>query len=173
MHRTWLHYIVNSAVLCPGVPPEPRRREQPKRCGTRRPTTSSWRFGSLFGFPQHSIAAHGSSFAPPLPPGRSSVQSSLPALPVCPVQVLSCAASGSAAASARPPLVFIHGSYHAAWCWAEHFLPYFAQRGHDCYALSLRGQARLPPPRRPAPSVMMENGARDGCCVPTLCSHLP
>lgn len=40
----------------------------------------------------------------------------------------------------RPPLVFIHGSYHAAWCWAEQFLPYFAAAGYNCYALSLRAQ---------------------------------
>lgn len=26
----------------------------------------------------------------------------------------------------RPPLVFVHGSFHSAWCWAEHFLPFFA-----------------------------------------------
>lgn len=39
-----------------------------------------------------------------------------------------------------PPLVFVHGSYHAAWCWAEHWLPFFSSRGFDCYALSLLGQ---------------------------------
>ncbi len=37
------------------------------------------------------------------------------------------------------PLLFIHGTGHAAWCWDEYFLPYFAERGFDCYALSLRG----------------------------------
>ena len=41
--------------------------------------------------------------------------------------------------SAHPPLLFVHGSCHAAWCWDEHFLPYFAERGFDTYALSLRG----------------------------------
>ncbi|KAJ9173058.1 hypothetical protein P3X46_016234 [Hevea brasiliensis] len=40
----------------------------------------------------------------------------------------------------NPPLVFIHGSYHAAWCWAEHWLPFFSNCGYDCYALSLLGQ---------------------------------
>ena len=35
----------------------------------------------------------------------------------------------AASASTRPPLVFVHGSYHAAWCFAEHFMPYFAERG--------------------------------------------
>jgi len=37
-------------------------------------------------------------------------------------------------------LVFVHGSYHAAWCWAEHWFPFFSQSGYDCYALSLLGQ---------------------------------
>ncbi|OWM69942.1 hypothetical protein CDL15_Pgr025791 [Punica granatum] len=46
-----------------------------------------------------------------------------------------------------PPLVFVHGSYHAAWCWAEHWLPFFSSRGFDCYALSLLGQGEsdVPP----------------------------
>jgi len=39
----------------------------------------------------------------------------------------------------RPtPLLFVHGAWHAAWCW-EHFLPYFARHGYAAYALSLRG----------------------------------
>ncbi|KAJ9147349.1 hypothetical protein P3X46_029523 [Hevea brasiliensis] len=42
--------------------------------------------------------------------------------------------------SENPPLVFVHGSYHAAWCWAEHWLPFFSSCGYDCYALSLLGQ---------------------------------
>ena len=37
------------------------------------------------------------------------------------------------------PLLFVHGMWHGAWCWAEHFLPYFAQHGYGSYALSLRG----------------------------------
>ncbi|CAI9110676.1 OLC1v1010742C1 [Oldenlandia corymbosa var. corymbosa] len=48
--------------------------------------------------------------------------------------------------SENPPLVFIHGSYHAAWCWAEHWLPYFSQNGYDCYALSLLGQGESDAP---------------------------
>ena len=39
----------------------------------------------------------------------------------------------------RPPLLFVHGSAHGAWCWAEHFLDYFADQGFSAYALSLRG----------------------------------
>lgn len=37
------------------------------------------------------------------------------------------------------PLLFVHGAWHAAWCWEEFFLPYFAQHGYSAHALSLRG----------------------------------
>lgn len=40
----------------------------------------------------------------------------------------------------KPPLVFVHGSFHAAWCWAEHWLPFFSEASYDCYAVSLLGQ---------------------------------
>ena len=46
----------------------------------------------------------------------------------------------SASSSDPPPLLFVHGSYHGAWCWEEKFMPYFAERGYDTYALSLRAQ---------------------------------
>ncbi|HEY5531583.1 MAG TPA: alpha/beta fold hydrolase [Candidatus Anoxymicrobiaceae bacterium] len=37
------------------------------------------------------------------------------------------------------PVLFIHGAWLGAWCWEENFMPYFAERGFDCYAFSLRG----------------------------------
>jgi pimeloyl-ACP methyl ester carboxylesterase len=44
------------------------------------------------------------------------------------------------AAHPRPtPLLFVHGAWHAAWCWDEFFLPYFAEKGYAVHALSLRG----------------------------------
>lgn len=44
------------------------------------------------------------------------------------------------AADAHPtPVLFVHGMFDAAWCWSEHFLPYFAQHGYKSHALSLRG----------------------------------
>ncbi|KAJ8761165.1 hypothetical protein K2173_001221 [Erythroxylum novogranatense] len=46
----------------------------------------------------------------------------------------------------NPPLVFVHGSYHAAWCWAEHWLTFFSHCGFDCYALSLLGQGESDEP---------------------------
>jgi non-heme chloroperoxidase len=40
----------------------------------------------------------------------------------------------------RPtPLLFVHGAYSAAWVWDCHFLPFFADRGYQALALSLRG----------------------------------
>ncbi|HZU65944.1 MAG TPA: alpha/beta fold hydrolase [Ktedonobacteraceae bacterium] len=40
------------------------------------------------------------------------------------------------------PLLFVHGAWHDAWCWAEHFLPYFAQHDYISYALDLRGHGK-------------------------------
>ena len=36
------------------------------------------------------------------------------------------------------PLLFVHGGCHAAWCWNEHFLDYFASQGFRAAALSWR-----------------------------------
>jgi len=41
--------------------------------------------------------------------------------------------------SEHAPILFLHGAFAGAWCWAEQFMPYFAERGLDCYAVSLRG----------------------------------
>jgi pimeloyl-ACP methyl ester carboxylesterase len=40
--------------------------------------------------------------------------------------------------TALPPLLFVHGARHAAWCW-EPWLELAAERGFDAYAVSLRG----------------------------------
>lgn len=37
------------------------------------------------------------------------------------------------------PLLFVHGAYTGAWCWDEHFLPFFARHGFDAHAVSLSG----------------------------------
>lgn len=42
-------------------------------------------------------------------------------------------------ADSSVPILCVHGGYHGAWCWDEYFLRYFAEHGHDAYALSLRG----------------------------------
>jgi pimeloyl-ACP methyl ester carboxylesterase len=47
--------------------------------------------------------------------------------------------------TSRPtPLLFVHGAWHGAWCWEEHFLDYFASRGHRVAALDLRGHGSSP-----------------------------
>lgn len=40
------------------------------------------------------------------------------------------------------PLLFVHGTGHGAWCWDEHFLPFFAARGFSAHAVSLRGHGK-------------------------------
>lgn len=52
------------------------------------------------------------------------------------VEVLSQAPKGNSRAT---PLLFVHGAYTAAWCWAENFLPWFAEQGWLAYAISLSG----------------------------------
>lgn len=37
------------------------------------------------------------------------------------------------------PLLFVHGAFCAAWIWDVHFLPWFAERGWEVHAVSLRG----------------------------------
>jgi pimeloyl-ACP methyl ester carboxylesterase len=46
--------------------------------------------------------------------------------------------------SELPPLVFLHGSFHAGWCWTEKFFPYFVSLGYPVLALSWRGTAGTP-----------------------------
>lgn len=38
-----------------------------------------------------------------------------------------------------PPVLFLHGTFHAAWSWTENFLDYFSAAGFAAYALSFRG----------------------------------
>jgi pimeloyl-ACP methyl ester carboxylesterase len=46
---------------------------------------------------------------------------------------------GQSSAAHPTALLFVHGGYHAAWCWDEHFLDYFADNGFRALAVSLRG----------------------------------
>jgi non-heme chloroperoxidase len=54
-------------------------------------------------------------------------------------QDLEVLASVPASAPEPIPLLFIHGAYTGAWCWDEHFLPFFAEAGYAAYAVSLSG----------------------------------
>lgn len=42
------------------------------------------------------------------------------------------------------PLLFVHGAWHGAWCWEEHFLDRFAEHGFQVAALDLRGHGASP-----------------------------
>lgn len=53
------------------------------------------------------------------------------------LEFLHVAAQGDARSAV--PVLFVHGAYVGAWCWAEYFLPHFAAAGFDAYAVSLRG----------------------------------
>jgi pimeloyl-ACP methyl ester carboxylesterase len=47
--------------------------------------------------------------------------------------------------SAHPtPLLFVHGAWHAAWCWDEGFMDFFVDNGYRAVALSLRGHGSSP-----------------------------
>ena len=49
------------------------------------------------------------------------------------------------------PMLFVHGAWHAAWCWDEHFLSFFADKGYRALALSFRGHGNSPTARPCAP----------------------
>jgi pimeloyl-ACP methyl ester carboxylesterase len=51
---------------------------------------------------------------------------------------------GSPSDTHPTPLVFVHGGWHGAWCWDEHFLDFFADAGYRAIALSLRGHGASP-----------------------------
>ena len=41
--------------------------------------------------------------------------------------------------SDHPPLLFVHGAWHGAWCWTTNFTDWFAERGYTSYAVDLSG----------------------------------
>jgi pimeloyl-ACP methyl ester carboxylesterase len=51
---------------------------------------------------------------------------------------------GSVSEAHPVPLLFVHGAWHAAWCWDEHFLSFFADKGYRALAVSLRGHGSSP-----------------------------
>jgi len=49
--------------------------------------------------------------------------------------------------SHKAPLLFVHGTWHGAWCWDEHFLDFFARKGYRSLAVSLRGHGKSAAPK--------------------------
>jgi pimeloyl-ACP methyl ester carboxylesterase len=54
---------------------------------------------------------------------------------------------GSCSESHPVPVLFVHGAWHAAWCWDEHFLDFFEDKGYRALAVSLRGHGNSPTPK--------------------------
>lgn len=54
---------------------------------------------------------------------------------------------GTVTARHPAPLLFVHGAWHAAWCW-ENFLGFFAENGYRAMAVSLRGHGGSAVPKR-------------------------
>lgn len=52
------------------------------------------------------------------------------------LEVFSCL---PARKTSRPPLLFIHGAFAGGWMWTDTFMPFLAEAGYPCHALSLRG----------------------------------
>ena len=52
--------------------------------------------------------------------------------------------AGPAKGRGKRPILFVHGAFAGAWCWAEHFLPYFAKQGFRACAVSLSGHGASP-----------------------------
>lgn len=96
----------------------------------------------------------------------------------CDLEVLESFASSSSSSktdngnSERPPLLFVHGSGHAAWAWADKLMPY-ASAGRreggllfDCAAVSLRGRGKSgPPPKGSKAGGTLQSHAEDVASV--------
>ena len=42
-----------------------------------------------------------------------------------------------------PPILFVHGAWHAAWCWDEFFLSHFAAHGFEAHARAFIARMNL------------------------------
>jgi pimeloyl-ACP methyl ester carboxylesterase len=61
----------------------------------------------------------------------------------------------------RPALLFVHGSYHGAWCWAENWLQHFSALGYEAVAVSLRGHGGSDAPAQGAVAGTLSSHAAD------------
>jgi pimeloyl-ACP methyl ester carboxylesterase len=52
---------------------------------------------------------------------------------------LNVVVTGPSESAESTPIVFVHGAWHGAWCWTEHFSQFFAEHGYTSYAIDLRG----------------------------------
>mmetsp|Transcript_5413 Transcript_5413/g.11592 ORF Transcript_5413/g.11592 Transcript_5413/m.11592 type:complete len:427 (+) Transcript_5413:69-1349(+) len=61
----------------------------------------------------------------------------------------------------KPTLAFLHGSFHASWCWEENYMPYFASLGYPCVGLSLQGTGGTPAIPEGAKKVKIDSHVKD------------
>ncbi|KAL3764662.1 hypothetical protein ACHAW5_000293 [Stephanodiscus triporus] len=61
----------------------------------------------------------------------------------------------------KPVLAFLHGSFHASWCWQEKWMPHFASLGYPCVAFSLQGTGGTPTVEYGAKTVRIGSHVRD------------
>lgn len=78
------------------------------------------------------------------------------ALPPVPVSHREVVSAVPADAQGRPPLLMVHGIAHAAWCYAENWVPEAARAGFPSYAMSLRGHGGSAGGRRLRRTVMRD-----------------
>jgi len=71
-----------------------------------------------------------------------------------------------------PALLFVHGAFCGAWCWQQTFMPWFAARGFDCWAVSLEGHAGSEG-RHYLGAVSIEDYRRNLCSVVKLMKQPP
>jgi pimeloyl-ACP methyl ester carboxylesterase len=76
---------------------------------------------------------------------------------------------GSSSESHHIPLLFVHGGWHAAWCWNENFLGFFADKGYRAVALSLRnhGNSGKKNPRKSSVADFVSDVASVANSLPT------
>lgn len=60
-----------------------------------------------------------------------------------------------------PPVLFVHGSFHGAWCWERWMGRFAASLGCECHAVSLRGTSGSPTGNCRQRSVKIEEHVSD------------
>jgi pimeloyl-ACP methyl ester carboxylesterase len=75
--------------------------------------------------------------------------------------------------SDKPPVLFVHGAWHGAWCWDEHFLDFFAEKGYRSLAVSLRGHGKSTAPKHIRFCSIADFGSPDSFCAGSSCTRGP
>eukprot|EP00892_Ulva_mutabilis_P001044 jgi/Ulvmu1/10940/UM007_0119.1 len=84
------------------------------------------------------------------------------------LEFLSC---GTELKATAPPILFLHGAAHGAWCWAEHLMPEMEEAGITSYALSFRGHGksfRATEERGAAAGTLLSHAADVATAIKTL-----